>query len=489
MIKKLPLVLILFCSCFGFSQEMIGEIEHSLKETSKKVRGSLTIVNHKNNDIATFISDQYNIYGYLTNAEFEPKNELTLPRNIKFSGIVGKTFTEETYTFIVSNKHLKSFDLIKFDFKKDTAYYKNDRFYSKGMTLLQTVNMGDKSHLLFLKQKTSELVVKTYFNDGNSTLKKFNIKNVKLFLNDTIETTLSKLLYNILYNDYTITKLHSLEYQTSELEKNKLQHIPIESATDFTKLYASENSIKIVLDKNKFYTQILSLDLKKESFSLQKVKKPFFEIPSTKKTTNSFLVNNLLFAAACTKDELKIDVHNLENDQLIKSYTISSNTSFPFSNYKLLLDGEKKSSQKSKKKFFRTLLFSDIGIFVEELSDGFTITVGGKKPATLDNPTMGVNMTDNAALYSVNNYRGFLDPHSYILNVYRNVESTFLTYAVDKELNITNSKVQENIYHKINRHIKKAKLNTNQSHLFRLNQKTIYSYYDRQNNSYKFLAF
>lgn len=96
---------------------------------------------------------------------------MTLPRNSKFSGIVDKTFTEDTYTFIVSNKHLKSFDLIKFDFKKDTAYYKNDRFCSKGMILLQTVNMGDKSHLLFLKQKTSELVVKTYFNDRNSTLK------------------------------------------------------------------------------------------------------------------------------------------------------------------------------------------------------------------------------------------------------------------------------------------------------------------------------
>jgi hypothetical protein len=489
MIKKLPLILILFCSALTFGQEFLGEINHSLKKSSKSIRGSLSIVNHKNNDIATFISDKNNIYCYLTNSKFESKKQLTLTRNRRFSGIVGKTFTSDKYTFIVSDNNTKRFDRIEFDFKNDTAYYKNEKFYAKGMTLLQCINKGDKSHLLFLKHKTSDLVVKTYFSNGNSELKTFSIRNKSLLLNDSKETSLSKLLFNVLYNDYTITKLHSLELENNTSSKSLLQPIPIESATDFTKLYVTNDTINIVFDKNKFYTQILSLDLAQESISLTKVRKPFFEIPSKNKTTNSFLLNNLLFSAACTKEQLKINVYDLVKKSLIKSFVIDATNSFPFPNYKMVIKGKKHRNSKFRKKLLKQLSFSDIGIFVEQNSDGYQIIIGGKKPATLDNPMIGVNMSNTTYLYSVNNYRGFLDPHSYILNVYRKVKSTYFTFNIDENLTPATSKIKKNVYHTINRFLGDKEFKNNESHFFRLNQKTIYSYYDEKNNSYKFLAF
>ncbi len=489
MIKKLPLILILFCSSIILGQEKLGEIQHSLKKSSKKVRGSLSIVNHKNNDIATFISDKNSIYCYLTNSEFKIKHQLKLKRNKRFSGIVGKMFTKNKYTFIVSNKHVKSFDQIEFDFKTDTAYYKNDRFYSKGMTLLQTVNMGNKSHLLFFKQKTSELVVKTYFNNGSSTLKTFNLKSKKLLLNDTKETSLSKLLFNILYNDYTITKLHSLELENYNIKKNKLQAIPIESATDFNKLYASDNTIKIILDKNKFYTQILSLNLKNETLSLKKIKKPFFSTASKNKTTNSFLFNDLLFTTGCTKNQLKVNVHNLIDNSLVKNFSLDLKKPFPFENYQMIIKGNKYTKPKYRKKLLKNLLYGDIGILVDKQPNGYLITIGGKKPATLDNPMIGVNMTNITSLYSVNNFRGFLDPHSYILNVYRNVKSTYLSFHIDNNLKPTGNKINGNVYHKINQYLKGNYVENNESHFFRLNNRTVYGYYDENNNNYSFLAF
>lgn len=488
MIKKLPLVLILFCCSFTFGQQFLGEIHHSIQKPSKTIRGSLSIVNNLNNDIVTFISNKDSIHSYLTNSKFESKKQLSIKRNRRFSGIVGKTYTENTYTFIVSDKNLKRFKQVEFDFKKDTAYYKNESFSAKNMTLLQSVNLVDKTHLLFLKNNSSNLVVKTYFNDGKSTLKSFNLKGQKLLLNNSKETSLSKLLFNVLYNDYTITKLHSIELENNSVE-NKLQTIPIESATDFTKLYVVDAVIKIVFDKNKFYTQILSLDLAKESFSLQKIKKPFFEIASKNKTTNSFLLNNMLFIAACTKKQLKINVHNVIDESIIKSFVADVAKPFPFKDYEMVMKGKKHRKPTSNQKFLKNLYYSDIGIFVEQQPDGYQITIGGKKPATLDNPMIGVNMSNTTYLYSVNNYRGFLDPHAYILNVYRKVKSNYLTYSVDLDLNPSSSKIKENVYHKISQFLGNSDLKNNESHFFRLQQKTVYSYYDRKKNSYKFLAF
>lgn len=462
----------------------MGSFSHSLKKTTKNIQGSFSVVNTKNDDITTFISDRKYIYGYVTDTNFKVEGGLLLKKNRKYRGIVGTMFNKDNkYTFIVTNPNVTNFASIVFDFKKDTTFISKDIFNSKGLTLLQNISKPDKVHLLFLRQSTSELVVKTYNENGDITSKIFRLKNEKLLINKTKETTIAKLLFNMLYNDYTITKIDAAK-------DNYVSPVPLETAAEFSKLYIGENNIQIVFDKNKFYTQILTLDLDNETHSLKKIKKPLFTVSGKNKTSNSFLYDNLLFTTTSSKHKLIMQIHDLKTSELRKEFIITSGKQIPFKNSSLILQGKEYKTQKNttlSKNFIRKIYYGDIGISVEKQPQGYVIFIGGKKPATLNNPMLSFKISDNT-FQSSNNYRGFIDPHSQKLQSIRNKKPTYLKTTLDHDFNPSNEKFEPNVYTKINNYIEK-KNHTYTSHIFQLHDKIIFSFYDKKTNTYQFVAF
>ncbi|WP_408037249.1 hypothetical protein [Tenacibaculum amylolyticum] len=484
MIRILLCLFFLSFRLVSSSQVSVGSISHSLKKTAKNIQGSFSVVNTKNNDIATFISDRKYIYGYLTDASFKVEDTLLLKKNRRYRGIVGTMFSSKnTYTFIVANPNVTNFASIIFDFKKDTTFISKEIFNTKGLTLLQSISKPDKVHLLFLKQNTSDLVVKTYNENGNTTSKVFRLKNEKLLINKTKETTIAKLLFNVLYNDYTITKI----------ENSKDNHVsspPLETAAEFSKLYAGENDIRIVFDKNKFYTQILTLNLNDGTYAFKKIKKPLFTISGKNKTSNSFLYDNLLFTTASSKNKLVIQVHYLKTNELLKEFIINSGKHIPFKNHSLVIQGKKYKTKKNStlsKSFVRKMYYGDIGISVEKQPQGYVISIGGKKPATLNNPMMSFKISENT-FQAINNYRGFIDPHSQKLQSIRNKKPTYLKTTIDNDFTPSNGKFEDDVYTKINNYIEKKNPRST-SHIFQLNDTMIFSFYDKKTNTYQFVAF
>ncbi|WP_299712378.1 hypothetical protein [uncultured Tenacibaculum sp.] len=475
-------------------QVKIGEFKHTLNTNDqKKIKGSFSVVNKTNGNIATFISDKKNIYAYLTNEELKVERQLQFKKKKKYRGVVGKLYdSDNKFTFIVSNTSVTDFGIIEFDFKKDTVTFNKDSFNSKGLTLLQNINQKDKSHLLFLKKNTSELILRTYTNNKEAINTTFDLKQEKLLISEHKETTLSNLLFNILYNDYTITKIQSFDYATNNSEiTNTIQPVSVETAAEFTKLYSDDNNITIVFDKNKFYTQILTLDLTKGTHTLKKIKKPLFSVAGSKKISNSFLYDDLLFIASASRKNVAIDIHNLKTKQLVKKLTLDNTKTIPFKNTPIVIKGKTYKNQpdnKLSKLFFKKIFYGDLGIAVAKQSEDFIITLGGKKPATLHNPMMSLKMGDNVSIYAVNNYRGFLDPHSYVLNSIKNQKSTYIKGIYDRNFTLIDTSIETTVYEKINDFIKRNK-NQENSHVFEYNKKMIYSFYNTESNVYKFLAF
>ncbi|SNR17416.1 hypothetical protein [Tenacibaculum jejuense] len=478
----------LFLNFIVVGQKSIGEFSHSLQTDNKTVKGSFSVVNKMTNDIATFISDRKHIYAYLTDDKFVVKKKLKFKKNTKYRGVVGKIYSPDNkFSFVVSNVNVTTFGTIEFDFKKDTVVFTKDPFKTKGLTLLQNFNEQNKSHLVFLRKKTSELVVRTYTNNKKATNTTFNLKGDTFLIGKNKKTSLTKLLYNTLYNDYTITKIQSFEYGETG---NKIQPVSIETTAEYTKLYAENDVIKIVFDKNKYYTQVLTLNLKKGTHSLIKIEKPLSEITGRNKASNSYIFNNFLFMTACSRKNLGVAVYDLENGKKLKEFTLNYQQKLPFKDVPIVIQGKeyKSVNKKQTKVFFRKIYYSDIGITVAKQNNNFIVTIGGKKPATLHNPMMSLKMGDNVSIYAVNNYRGFLDPHSYILNTFRNKKSTYFKGVLDNEFNFVSIPIKENVYDTINSYVTKNRQQEN-SHVFELNGKMIYSYYDQSANMYKFLAF
>lgn len=481
--------------CFIFlsfnlvGQKSIGEFNHSLRTKNRTVKGSFSVVNKSTKDIATFISDRRYIYAYLTDNTFKVKKELKFKKNSKYRGVVGKIYnTDNKFSFVIANTNVSEFGIIDFDFKNDTVVFNKDLFNTRGLTLLQNFNQENKSHLLFLKKSTSELIVRTYTNDKEAKNQSFKLKNERLLIGKNRKTSLTKLLYNSLYNDYTITKIQSFEYGTKKT--NKIQPISIETTAEYTKLYAENDLIKIVFDKNKFYSQILTLNLKEGTHTLKKFRKPLYKTTGRNKASNSFLFNDFLFTSSCSKKNLGIAIYDLKTDEKLQEFTFSNNKPLPLKNAPVIIQGKeyKKVNTKETKVFLKKIYYSDMGITVAKQKDNFVITLGGKKPATLHNPMMSLKMGDNVSIYAVNNYRGFLDPHSYILNLFRNKKVTYFKGILDNEFNFIDVPVEKNVYDTINTYVQENGKQEN-SHIFEFNGKMIYSYYNQSSNTYKFLAF
>ncbi len=196
MIKKILFFFFTLTTYFSFSQEEIGTFENVLKTSVKDVKESFSIINQENGDIATFLLEKKQVYGYLLNHKFEVIKSLTTKnKRRKYTIFIGKMYDQKTnYTIISCNEKRTQFALINFNFDDKKTTVSEDKFNTKGLIFLQSVNRKNKVHLLFLDRKTSNIISRTYYINGNIESTTFNFKNEKFLITDTKEVELKKLL-------------------------------------------------------------------------------------------------------------------------------------------------------------------------------------------------------------------------------------------------------------------------------------------------------
>ncbi|WBX76418.1 hypothetical protein PG911_17600 [Tenacibaculum ovolyticum] len=70
---------LVICLIFSavFSQEKIASFKNHLKINSTDIKDVIPIVNSENNEIAIFIADAKNVYGYKLNDKFKVNGEVS----------------------------------------------------------------------------------------------------------------------------------------------------------------------------------------------------------------------------------------------------------------------------------------------------------------------------------------------------------------------------------------------------------------------------
>ncbi|WP_075343549.1 hypothetical protein [Tenacibaculum agarivorans] len=511
MLKKIATLTLFLYVTTLFPQEKIGEIANSLKTSRKNIQDYFSIVNTTNQDIASFVLEKKKIYAYLTDKNINLKKSLVTTKKIdKHNGLVGRMYKGNIYTLITTTKDLSSFSFITFNFDTNEVTVTEDQV-NDDIIYLESINQENKTHILFLYRPTSELLVKTYTIEGKITTKTFNVKEEDYLRNRDRNTTLPKLLYDLVMNDYAVTKVNPFEYDASETNMlslsnqstlykenfkkgNKILPITIETTSKFNKLYTFKDRLVITLDKNKFYTQILDLNLQDNSYSYKQIKKPLYDVFEHRKTSNSFLYNDLLFMATCSKQKLVFQIFSLTDNKVIKEYTITSGKPITFKNSPIILKGgayKEHREIESSEVFIKKIFYGNIGIIVTKNQQGYHLTLGGKKQAVIQDPIMGTPTILNSGSYPIFNSRrsGVVDSDADILNSFVENKSTYFTAILDENFDPIEGETPKTVFEKINTFKENLESDIKLEYVFELEDDLIFSYYEKDTKKLHFIKF
>ena len=78
---KLITLLLLLNVINSFAQKKLGAFENDLKTNTTASTESFSVVNNKTNNIANFLVDKINLYGYLTDENFNVTQKIASKNN------------------------------------------------------------------------------------------------------------------------------------------------------------------------------------------------------------------------------------------------------------------------------------------------------------------------------------------------------------------------------------------------------------------------
>ncbi|CAL2102503.1 conserved protein of unknown function [Tenacibaculum sp. 190130A14a] len=482
--KKIVVTLIFFWLSCANSQEKIGEFYLEENGSKYHIKKSFSIFNNYNNSIATFLLEKKTIHAHLLNKNFDYQKDLALQDiKKKYSVLVSKLYNKQNnYTLILSNKEKDKFAMVKFDFKSNKVEFIEDVLKVKKLIFLQSVNKGDTSHLLFLDEKTSNIISKNFTFTNKTTTTVFHLEKEEFLINAERKISLKKLLADykkanhreVKNIEYELTKINENPYKTQiventffegaaySTERTQLSPTSMELTSRFNKLYIKNNDVILTLDKNRFYTQILTLNLANGSYTFEKVKKPLFEEQHMYKRSNSFIYNNNLFLVTASKNKLICAIHNLKNKQKIKRIEANINEPINFKNSSIVQEGgafKNNRNFEETNKFLRKISESNIGIGVIKHHNTYEVVIGAQKQAMKGSSTALIFFQMGLMGFSPNilNIESFSSPNSTSFFNYLTTKSIKIHCLFDENFNHKEGVVKRNVYDEIADFVKSTK--------------------------------
>ncbi len=525
MIKKIYTILFLIPFLIT-SQEKLGQFENTIKENNANVLESFSIFNNETNKIATFLIEKKEMYGFIVNENFNVEKHILLEnKKRKYKLLMGKMYNDKNqYKVIVSNRIKTKFAIITFDFSTGKANLIEDDFNTRKFLFLQSISRKNKVHLLFIDRNTNNIISRNYYADGHIDDTEFNFKNEEFLITDTKKINLKKLLpdySNPAHREikniaYELTKVSEESHKTNleadffstSVKRKQTSPISIDISSKLSKLYIRNEDVIITLDKNKFYTQILFLNLNNGTYKFKKVKKPLFEAEKLYKKSNSFILDDMLFTTTSTKQKLVININNLENNSLVKQLTIDREQPIEFSNTPIIQTGGDFANYRElekTKQFLRKITTSNIGISALKNETGIEITLGGRK--YVDRPGVTAGIIGGGlfgVLGSFSATSSYFNANTYSYNSYLKKKSVYIKCLFDDNFNHIDGEIRDNVYDKIHTFTnpKKKKLDDDiytekeqnstkkdAVNIFRVNNQLILGYYNKKIKTYNYYKF
>ena len=279
-------------------------------------------MNKENGDIAFFVADAKNVYGYKLDKNFKVTEKITSKeKNRKYKVLIGSSVSSnDSYRVFLTNKNQNEFSSIQFSFK-DGITTSKAFLLSKYEKFIQTVHFNNQFYLISGAKENNQLFIYTFDYEGNPKKNYINTSGLRFIDYAGKKTTLLSLL---------IKGKHIKKFEENTPNT-------IELTSEQRKMYVREGSIVFTLDHHKMFTQVLHIDLNSFKASSFQFKKP--SLGKKAKRSNSYLNGENLFTIAATKEKFSVEVLNFKTGNLIKEYSAGKNDTITFKNTPIIQEG------------------------------------------------------------------------------------------------------------------------------------------------------
>ncbi|MDP5107064.1 MAG: hypothetical protein NWQ31_12940 [Polaribacter sp.] len=426
-------VIILCISITTFSQETVLSFKNDLKTSSSDIKDVIPVVNSETDEIAFFVADAKNVYGYKIDANFKVLEKITSEeKRRKYKVLIGSSASKnDSYRVFLTNKNQTDFAFVNFSFKEGSTSFKEFSI-DQNETFLQTVNSKNQFYLISGSTLKNELYIYTFDEDGNPLKNNIDISSL-IFISSRGKN--AKLLSLLVTGD-----------DLTKFEENTPNSIELTSQE--TKMFVREDSFFITLDHHKMFTQVLEINLntfKADSFQFNKP-----SLGEKAKRTNSYVNGKNIFTIAVTKDEFSVEILNFETGDLLKEYSANKNDSITFKNTAIIQEGGMYDSYRELGKtnrFLRRISKGNSGISARKVNNQYHVIIGGyivqKSNAGMMMPFGGI------PIGSIGSATVFFNPAQIAFNSFSNNKTTRIESLLDENFNHLEGEIKENAFDKM----------------------------------------
>ncbi|KZS38213.1 hypothetical protein AWE51_19445 [Aquimarina aggregata] len=481
--KHITVLFLLFSFVSLFSQEVISENPLRLKGGLSDRRESIPIINSVSKELSLFIVDRKTMYLNKYDKTFNLLDQLKFERpKTQAKNIIDAVESNNgQYLFLVSNNSKKKLELITIDSQTKTTDLITTPILSKNERYLEAFAHKNQIFILTLIPKTSKINVHKIKKAANIETLEYDLTNEIFF--DKYDKPM--LLYR------AFASLNSSKLNIERIESD----IPnaLEASSKKTKLYIQDDRIILSLDISNRYSQLITLDLKTNSFDLTSIEKPQLDgVNRNNKQfvkSNSFLSKKLLYQISGMRGEMKFNVTDLDSKKIIKEITLQKEDSISFKNTPIIQEGGYYNSHREMEKtqkFLRKIALSNIAVSVLHKQDTIRVTLGGVKEIAAGGGGFGMPMVGFGAIGGAVAGLGntFVTPTFYAYSGYTHTKSTRIDCLFDENITHVQGEVAVNAFDHIKEFSDGILFNKKAETVFKFNDYFIHGYYNSLHKKY-----
>lgn len=459
MIKN-TIIFLLVCLLQTVSaQETLFTFQNDLKTSSSFIKDVIPIVNKETGEIAFFVADAKNVYGYQIDENFTITGKITSKeKERKYKVLIGSSASKNnSYRVFLTNKSQNKFTSIQFSFKDGLTTSKEFTIGAKE-TFIQTANFNNQFYLISGNKETNKLFIYAFDDEGNPQRNSVDISGLRFI-------------------DYNAKRINLLTLLIKKENIKKFEeNTPnsIELTSEQRKMYIRNGSILFSLDHHKMFTQVLQVDLNSFKALSFQFRKP--ALGKRARRTNSYLNGNNLFTIAVTKENFSVEILDFETGNLIKEYGASKNDSITFKNTPIIQEGGLYKGYRElgkTKRFLKRIATGNTGISVRKVNDNYHVIIGGYIEQKM-NPGMMMPM-GGIPIASFGAATVFFNPTQIAFNSFSNNKSTRIESLFDANFNHVKGEIKKNAFDKMKKK-KSSFSSTTGSSTFKPKGSTVFKY-------------
>ena len=462
------LLIFLFLNSIN-AQEKFLNVTINNKVSLSPINNTHVIDNKENNALFIFLEEAKITYAFEYNKNKDLKLQLVsngLKR--KYKSIIGSAIEGHKVRLIETNKKQTKFASILFDFENNITK-ESEYDFKLGFNdyYIQSYSYKNVSYMFSYNSESNKLCKWTLLIDGSFKQDFYNLKE-----------------------NYNSLNLNSKNYLDEEFQKvnNKLPN-NLSIAAEEYKMYELDDGFILTLDDNIDYTLIINFKAPEFAPEFSKISNPKIEANYSK--SNSYLFEDKIAQVVSNSSNLAIDIKNISDEKIIKSFLVSKKDTINFKNGPILQEGSVYSFGSTRKiektsKFLRKMSSDRNGISIYPMNDVYRITIGGVRPQSSGGGMMmpgfgGMPMGQFGAV-TMN-----FNPAAFAYSTYSNTGSTRIECLFDSNFSHLLGDLPENVFDKIDAY--KEDITENADDVFYINNKVLYGNYYPEKKQYVLLSF